>query len=129
MALKQPHTAEWFSTWFGTPYYDMLYGHRNEMEAATLVGNLVGFLHPAPHATILDAACGKGRHAILLAEAGFDVTGIDLSFNNIREASAGSTENLFGSITSISSLIFIHRSGILMIRRMTYTVYVHLHQD
>lgn len=94
MALKQPHTTEWFYTWFGTPYYDMLYGHRNELEAATLVHNLVSFLRPPPHAGILDAACGKGRHAILLAEAGFDVTGIDLSYNNIREARASTAENL-----------------------------------
>lgn len=42
-------------------------------------------LHPPQ--TILDLACGKGRHAIYLAQKGFDVTGMDLSPANIRAAS------------------------------------------
>ena len=35
---------------------------------------------------MLDAGCGKGRHAQYLAQKGFDVTGIDLSFESISEA-------------------------------------------
>ena len=35
---------------------------------------------------ILDAGCGPGFFSIILSEAGFDVTGIDLSANMIKEA-------------------------------------------
>ncbi|HVU95918.1 MAG TPA: class I SAM-dependent methyltransferase [Puia sp.] len=33
-----------------------------------------------------DLACGRGRHARVLADEGFDVTGIDLSGNSINYA-------------------------------------------
>ncbi|HEX9601608.1 MAG TPA: class I SAM-dependent methyltransferase, partial [Mariniflexile sp.] len=35
---------------------------------------------------ILDLACGRGRHAVYLNSLGFDVTGADLSENNINYA-------------------------------------------
>lgn len=92
--MRQGHTPEWYATWFSTKYYDRLYGHRDMQEAAHFVQNLLAYLHPAPGARFLDAACGKGRHATLLAEQGFDVTGIDLSFRNIREAIAVSGERV-----------------------------------
>lgn len=76
----------WFETWFNTSYYDLLYRSRNAQEAAEFLDHLLAYLHPAPGATMLDAACGKGRHAVYLASKGYDVTGIDLSFRNIREA-------------------------------------------
>jgi len=43
---------------------------------------------------MLDVACGKGRHSIQLASSGFDVTGIDLSEDSIREAKEFETERL-----------------------------------
>lgn len=96
--LSTPMTTrsapEWYNTWFGTHYYDLLYGHRDEQEAAAFVQALLQHLQPTPHATVLDAACGKGRHAILLAEAGLTVTGIDLSYGSISEALAYETADL-----------------------------------
>ncbi len=77
---------EWFEIWFNTGYHDLLYQHRNEAEAAEFIRILLDHLQPAAGSEILDAACGKGRHAIILAKHGFDVTGIDLSYKNIREA-------------------------------------------
>lgn len=88
------NTQKWYNSWFGTPYYDLLYGHRDEQEASAFVATLITYLHPNTTATILDAACGKGRHAILLADKGFTVTGIDLSAKNIREAQAFENEHL-----------------------------------
>jgi len=89
MALK-----EWFREWFSSPYYDLLYYKRNEQEAAAFVKVLVQCLQPKPGSTILDVACGKGRHSKVLASLGFDVTGIDLSEPFINEAQKSETDNL-----------------------------------
>jgi len=34
---------------------------------------------------ILDVGCGSGRHAVELAQRGFQVTGIDISIGMLRE--------------------------------------------
>ena len=76
----------WFKDWFNSPYYHQLYFNRDEAEAANFIDKLIDYLQPAPHAKMLDVACGKGRHSVHLAEKGFDVTGIDLSEDSIEEA-------------------------------------------
>jgi SAM-dependent methyltransferase len=76
----------WFKDWFNSPYYHQLYFNRDEKEAAAFIDKLIEYLQPVPGARMLDVACGKGRHSIHLAEKGFDVTGIDLSEDSIREA-------------------------------------------
>lgn len=76
MSQQQP---EWFENWFGSPYYRMLYTHRNDEEAQLFIQNLLQYLQPKEGSRILDIACGEGRHSIQLADKGFDVTGIDLS--------------------------------------------------
>ena len=84
----------WFKDWFNSPYYHKLYFQRDEAEAAAFIDKLIGHLHPKPLSTMLDVACGKGRHAIQLAANGFDVTGIDLSEDSIREAKLDENEHL-----------------------------------
>ena len=76
----------WFKDWFNSPYYHQLYAHRDEQEAANFIDKLVAHLQPTAGAKMLDVACGKGRHSMLLASNGFDVTGIDLSSESIAEA-------------------------------------------
>lgn len=76
----------WFKNWFNSPYYHQLYFNRDESEAAAFINKLMGYLKPAAGSTMLDVACGKGRHSLQLAEKGFDVTGIDLSEDSINEA-------------------------------------------
>ncbi|MBS1915964.1 MAG: class I SAM-dependent methyltransferase [Bacteroidetes bacterium] len=73
----------WFKEWFNSPYYHLLYSDRDDNEAATLIDHLIARLQPAKDATMLDVACGRGRHAKILAEKGFDVTGIDLAPSSI----------------------------------------------
>ena len=85
---------EWFKTWFNSPYYYLLYFHRNEQEACAFIDKLLRYLQPPAGASILDAACGRGRHAKYLADKGFDVTGVDLSPNAIEAAKGLETENL-----------------------------------
>jgi len=85
---------QWFKDWFNTPYYHQLYFKRDEKEAAAFINKLIAYLNPANGATMLDVACGKGRHSILLAEKGFDVTGIDLSADSIKEALTSASDTL-----------------------------------
>jgi len=52
-------------------------------------GDLEQILHMLnlpPGAAVYDSCCGKGRHARILAEKGFTVTGVDLCGPYIREA-------------------------------------------
>lgn len=79
-------SKEWFSTWFDSPYYHILYAKRDENEAANFIASLQQTLKLAPGARVLDAACGKGRHAITLEQLGFSVDAFDLSPSNIEAA-------------------------------------------
>lgn len=86
--------TEWFSTWFNSPYYHILYGHRDENEAADFIQALQKKLNLPKGTLVLDAACGKGRHAKTLFEAGFQVEAYDLSEANIEEAKLIEVEGL-----------------------------------
>jgi cyclopropane fatty-acyl-phospholipid synthase-like methyltransferase len=77
---------EWFENWFDTDFYHLLYDYRNDDEARFFMKNLIRFLKLSKGDKILDLPCGKGRHAIYLNGLGFDVTGADLSVNNISHA-------------------------------------------
>lgn len=79
---------DWYASWFDSPYYQLLYRHRDEAEAATFIGALCQYLQPEPGSTALDLACGRGRHAMVMAREGLQVTGLDLSESSIREAQA-----------------------------------------
>ena len=85
---------EWFSTWFDSPYYHILYAKRDEQEAADFIASLQQKLHLAKGACVLDAACGKGRHAITLQQLGFSVDAFDLSPSNIEAAQAYENKDL-----------------------------------
>jgi SAM-dependent methyltransferase len=84
----------WFKDWFNTPYYHQLYFKRDEKEAAAFIDRLIKYLQPNAAATMLDVACGKGRHSIHLNEKGFNVTGIDLSDDSISEAKEQESDTL-----------------------------------
>ncbi|MBC9912285.1 class I SAM-dependent methyltransferase [Chitinophaga varians] len=76
----------WFKDWFNSPYYHLLYNNRDEQEAAAFIDKLLAYLQPPAHASMLDVACGRGRHAKYLADKGYEVTGIDLSIESINVA-------------------------------------------
>lgn len=77
---------EWFATWFDSPYYHLLYQHRDDNEAQQFLDYLIDKLALASNAHVLDLACGKGRHSITLAQKGFTVVGADLAANSIAAA-------------------------------------------
>ncbi|MCF8273290.1 MAG: class I SAM-dependent methyltransferase [Flavobacteriaceae bacterium] len=79
-------TTEWFSSWFDTPFYHILYKDRNDAEAHAFMDTLTNYLNIPEGGSILDLACGKGRHSVYLNTLGYDVIGADLSENSIAFA-------------------------------------------
>lgn len=77
---------DWFKEWFNTPYYHILYKHRDFADAQSFMQNITTFLGLNKDKHILDLPCGKGRHAVYLNSLGYRVTGGDLSENSIAFA-------------------------------------------
>lgn len=95
-AAMNPGTnnCEWFESWFDSRYYPLLYANRNDAEAKDAVLRMAGILNLPDGARVLDLACGRGRHAIVLSSLKFDVTGVDLSVQSIKDASLNENEHL-----------------------------------
>lgn len=85
---------QWFECWFNSPYYHLLYGKRNEEEAAFFLERLLGKLALPAGAHCWDLNCGKGRHAVFLNKKGFDVTATDLSTESIQCAKRMENDHL-----------------------------------
>lgn len=73
--------ADWFASWFNSDEYLQVYKNRDSNDASKLVELILQNINLEKNATILDLACGSGRHSILFAQLGYKVTGIDLSEN------------------------------------------------
>ncbi|MEO6316947.1 MAG: class I SAM-dependent methyltransferase [Chitinophagaceae bacterium] len=87
-------SAEWFRDWFNTVYYHQLYFNRDEQEANAFISTLMRHLSPPAGARLVDMACGRGRFSKRLAAGQYDVTGIDLSPENISFAEKDEADNL-----------------------------------
>lgn len=92
--FQETHQPEWFENWFNSPFYPILYQNRNDAEAHFFIDNLLAYLKPAPHSSMLDIACGRGRHAFYLFQKGYRVRGIDLSAESIADAQKHYAEHL-----------------------------------
>lgn len=71
--------ADWWKSYFDAQYlreYEPIFTEQRDRHE---VGRLVELLGLPQGAKVLDVPCGQGRHARLLAEAGFDVEGLDYS--------------------------------------------------
>lgn len=77
--------TEWFEEWFGETYL-ALYPHRDDAEAARAVALITRTLPWQRGWRALDVACGAGRHARALQDAGARCTGLDLSAALLRRA-------------------------------------------
>lgn len=86
--------SKWYTSWFNSPYYHVLYQDRNNAEASAFMDNLTNYLNLPEQGSILDLACGKGRHSIYLNSLGYRVTGLDLSEESIAFAEQFENENL-----------------------------------
>ncbi|MCV9388025.1 class I SAM-dependent methyltransferase [Reichenbachiella ulvae] len=94
MMEEQTQKKEWFDEWFNTIYYHILYKNRSYEEAGKFLDKLIHYFEMPKDAKILDLACGKGRHSIYLNNRGFDVTGVDLSEQNIAFARQKANDSL-----------------------------------
>lgn len=61
------------------PYYDLFYRDKNYADEVDYVDALIKKYAVGETTTILDLGCGTGRHAVLLAQKGYHVTGVDRS--------------------------------------------------
>lgn len=81
--------TEWYEKSFGEDYLTV-YKHRDFRGARKEVERMISWLGLPPGAKVLDLCCGMGRHSLVLAEAGYKVTGLDLSEVLLHEARAQS---------------------------------------
>lgn len=78
-ASRLPPVREWWKHYFDAGYvreYEPLF---DLVEDRRQVARILELLELPAGSRLLDLACGQGRHAHLLAEAGFNVDGVDLS--------------------------------------------------
>lgn len=66
-------------------YYDLLYQDKNYEAETQFVHELIQS-HAAHAKSILELGCGTGKHAILLAEQGYTLCGVDLSGEMLEQA-------------------------------------------
>jgi SAM-dependent methyltransferase len=66
-------------------YYDLLYRDKDYVSEAGYVRSLIQQYRPSAE-SLLDLGCGTGRHALLLAEMGHRVSGVDLSEEMLASA-------------------------------------------
>jgi SAM-dependent methyltransferase len=83
----------WYRDWFNSENYLKIYSHRDESEAQRLVELITKNINLKSNSKILDMACGSGRHAIIFAKKGFDVTAVDLSERLLSEAKENADQN------------------------------------
>ena len=78
------HETAWYQSFFGQDYLDV-YGYQFTDERALKETEFAAHaLLLQPGERVLDLCCGQGRHAVLLAAMGLDVTGLDLSEQYLR---------------------------------------------
>lgn len=68
-------------------YYDLLYRDKDYAAEAAFAAALLR-RHRPQAASLLELGCGTGRHAALLADLGFQVTGVDRSEGMLERARA-----------------------------------------
>lgn len=76
----------WFKDWFSSDNYLKVYDHRDFRDAEKLAQLILKSIPLSRDGKILDAACGAGRHSLIFAENGFNVTGFDLSSTLLLKA-------------------------------------------
>lgn len=65
------------TSWFASPYYGLLYRHRDLREAEQFIDVILRFIKLPPGSRVLDVGCGEGRYALALAKRGCKVEALD----------------------------------------------------
>jgi SAM-dependent methyltransferase len=85
-----PGAMAWYEEWFGEEYLE-LYAHRDDDEAERHVAFVERILPRPAHGngrrapSVLDLACGAGRHTSALSRRGYRAVGVDLSLTLLAQ--------------------------------------------
>lgn len=90
--MSAPDTIPWYQCLFGEDYLRVWAPSLLPERTAAEIEGVLQLLNLPPGAQILDLCCGHGRHAIPLAERGYQVTGLDLSEIFLAHARQAATE-------------------------------------
>jgi len=74
----------WYRRWFGDEYLE-LYSHRDQQEADAAVELFARLTGLGAGASVLDLACGAGRHLGPFMARGLQAVGLDLSLSLLRQ--------------------------------------------
>ncbi len=96
--MPAENKRQWYEKWFDSHYYHILYKNRNNEEAERFLNNLAKNIIPNQNSSIMDLACGKGRHSKYLSSLGHNVKGVDLSPQSIAYAKQYENHNLEFSV-------------------------------
>lgn len=100
-------------------YYSLLYKDKDYAGEVEYIHNLIQKCSPDAK-SVLDLGCGTGRHDLLLAKKGYDVTGVDMSEEMLAVAKANAktkiktsnsiaqSQSLSQSDSLISTVSFTH---------------------
>jgi SAM-dependent methyltransferase len=91
LTARRRRPKEWWESYFDAQYlleYEPIFSPARDRAD---VARLIDILGLSAGERVLDVPCGQGRHAHLLAEAGFDVTGLDYSRHLLEIAKARGT--------------------------------------
>ena len=67
-------------------YYDLLYRDKDYQGEVDYIYSLIEKHTDGKDATILELGCGTGKHALLLAEKGLNIHGVDMSADMLDQA-------------------------------------------
>jgi SAM-dependent methyltransferase len=84
--VKAP--TEWPVAFFDDEYLKIYLHQFTQERTEQEVDFIEAALAPAPGASVLDLACGSGRHAIRMARRGYRVTGVDFNPRYLELAAA-----------------------------------------
>ena len=74
-------------------FYDAIYAEKDYRAECDNLERLFKEFSPAPVKSILDLGCGTGGHSLLLAQRGYEVTGVDRSEPMLAIARAKAAQN------------------------------------
>ncbi|CAA9317366.1 MAG: hypothetical protein AVDCRST_MAG68-2729 [uncultured Gemmatimonadetes bacterium] len=84
--MKATPAEPWWEGYFDETFVELYRDFLTPERTAREVAGIREMVPLEPGAEVLDVACGWGRHSLALAEAGFRVTGMDLSETLLRRA-------------------------------------------
>jgi tellurite methyltransferase len=79
------------------PFWEQTYQNLKTSTFGKPSAEIVELANALPRgAVVLDLGCGEGRHAVFLAERGFDVTAVDISEHGIAKVRSLAAQGGFG---------------------------------